>query len=105
MMPPFRMWRGPAACSACGVHSATSMSPSQWLFSWRPSGLSAPQPQQKLSRIWSWTATVSGVGIPGCCRSARTRATAPGLSAGVALGRESGQAVVSRASKLRSPVP
>src|SRR5262245_33311937 len=59
MIPPLRTWRGPAAYSARGCHSATATLPSwsQWLLSWSPSGLSAPQPQQKFSGIWSWNAS------------------------------------------------
>ena len=56
MTPPLRKCRGPAAYCGDGIQLPTDSSPSQWLFSCNPSGLSAPQPQQKLSFIASWKA-------------------------------------------------
>ena len=46
MIPPNRMWRGPAMYSGRGRQTAIASLPSQWLRSRRPSGLSGPQPQQ-----------------------------------------------------------
>src|SRR5215212_210502 len=56
MIPPLSTCRGPAAWAGEGVQRATASSPSHSLFRWRPSALSAPQPQQWLARIWSWKA-------------------------------------------------
>src|SRR5262245_37520331 len=59
MMPPLRKWRGPAANWGDGVHQPTDPSPSHSVLRWRPSGLSAPQPQQKLFLMASWKAVTA----------------------------------------------
>src|SRR5512137_32949 len=59
-MPPKTTSVEPAMCSGQDWNRHTVSSPSTWLFTWRPRGLSVPHPKQWCAGRRSWMAWLTG---------------------------------------------